>query len=160
MALRDIEDILGDIGDRFTVIIRDELRKYPSLNQSRILNDPDFITWEVDHFGGDDYELIINLPAYATWVDKGRKPNAAKGPPLKDGQGKFPILEWLKRKGSSDLSVGRQKFVSKRVRIKGIKPRPFLDASLKQWLPRVFDALATGQMSLTKHDLEKLLKKI
>lgn len=154
--LRTIPNILNDIGARLQMKIIEQAKVYPSLKDSRFVKYPNEITWDVEDYGGGEYELVMNLPNYAVWIDQGRSPNRTM-PPSKDATGRYPIREWMKKKG---IDESLEFVIRRKIGIRGIKPRPFLDKALNSYLPAINRALVTGQESLSIHDLEKILKKI
>lgn len=154
--MNEIEEGLKDLGFLFTAIIKGELNKHTSLKDSKILNDPKSITYEVEKHGDNEYELVMKLPGYAVWIDQGRGKNK-KMPPIKDGRGNMPIRDWMKRK---NIPLSAEFAIRKTIGIRGIKARPFLDSSLNKFLPQVNESLRKESTKLIIKDLDKILDKI
>jgi len=164
---REIKEILDDIGARLRLVIIDELKKYPSLTHSNIVNEPDSITWETT-----DGNLTMRLPQYSAWIDQGRGV-LSKMPPMQDGQGNFPIRDWMLRKGTRENKPwmlekkknGNGELKAEygmRLHIKNnpMEARPFLDASLNKFLPDIYRGLNSGFIFISKLRLERILKKL
>lgn len=105
----NINELLSDIQD----IIVDVLRSI-DLDNSNFAKNINIL------FENDD--VIITLPDYAIYIDRGRKPGET--PPVDD------IIDFIRRKGitSTDLSEEQLAFaIANSIGDKGIKPRPFID---------------------------------
>jgi len=138
-------NILDDIGKRIILLTQEELKKY-NLQNSNIYNE---VTYEVSS-SNDIYKLVIKFPDYAEFIDKGRKPGS-RMPPQK------PIEDWLKRKGINNKSSFA---IRKSISVRGIKPRPFLDAVAKHILEmnKVLEEGTEKQISIYLDDIIKKIK--
>lgn len=112
-------NILDDIGKRIILLTQEELKKY-GLQNNNIYND---IAYEVTS-NDNIYKLVIKFPDYAEFIDKGRKAGT-RMPPQK------PIEEWMKKRGINNINSFA---IRKSISVRGIKPRPFLDAVAKHIL--------------------------
>lgn len=140
----DIGVLLEDIGSRVILKMEEKL-KSQGLSDSNFINDIDYF---VD-ITGDEYELVINMPSYAIYIEKGRKPGS-RMPPEK------VLLPWMERKGiSRELEFP----IRKKIGIRGIKPRPFFDAFLDT-VDEVNDALWENSQEQITISLTKILEKI
>jgi len=111
-----IEEQLDIIGDRIVEMTKENLRRQGLAGSDIIKN----ISYSIDEFD-NVYELIINIPEYGVYIDKGRKPGSRMPP-------KKPIDDWLKKKR---IPLAASFAIRKSIGIRGIKPRPFLDAIVK-----------------------------
>lgn len=134
-----LQKILKKYGDQTIAKMMTVLRN-GGLGDSRFIKQLKCYVEEAD----DIIQLYIEMPAYGTFIDKGRKPNS-KMPP------ETPIVEWMKRKSI----VGSQYAIRKQIGIRGIKPIPFLDIWYKETL-RINDML----MEITAENVKQALREI
>lgn len=92
----------------------------------------------------DILQLFIEMPAYGTFIDKGRRPGA-KMPPEK------PIVEWMQRKSI----IASPYIIRKNISVRGIKPLPFIDIWYKNIL-KLNDQL----IDVTKETINEFIKEL
>lgn len=140
-----IDELLVDIGDRVVDKMKDKLASY-DLGGSDIINN---ITSEVKETSPGVFELVFNMPDYAVYIDKGRKPGS-RMPPQK------PIEEWLKKKG---IPLRASFAIRKTISARGVKPRPFLDIIDKE-LENISNEILNSETKYLSITLDEILQKI
>lgn len=134
---------LNEAGQFIAELMRAELSKQ-GLDNSRLIQS---LAVEVD---GRAATLAILAPAYALWVEAGRKPYGVdQKRPVNTMPPAHAILAWVKRKKikGRDKRAGRKgRFITdaqlvwairKMIARRGIRPRPFIEPAIDQGLPAV-----------------------
>lgn len=140
-----IDDFLTDIGVRIVDKMVSKLSSY-GLGDSDIAKD---INSYVKETSEGVFELVFNMPDYAIYIDKGRKPGA-RMPPQK------PIEAWLKKKG---IPLTASFPIRRSIAARGVKPKPFLDI-IDSELENISNEILDGQTDTITLQLDDILNRL